>query len=148
MPEIIKTLTFDDLPVRPQFIGRPKVSDDIQQTAALLVGWDKITRRLVSVSPTGVLHVAQSPVKGILNILADEPAYNWNGGDISTSEVLIKANPFNVGLIWVNVSAVAATNTGHPLETGESVVFSINNLHSLHIYIAVNGERASVVYTK
>lgn len=148
MPEIIKPLTFDDLPVRPPFVGRPKISDDIQQTAALLVGWDKVTRRLVSVSPTGVLHVAQPVVKGITNLLSNDYSYNWNGGDISTSEVMIKANPDNVSRIWVNVGVAAAPNIGHPLDAGESVVLSINNLHSLHVHIVNTGERASVVYTK
>ncbi|GAI67386.1 unnamed protein product, partial [marine sediment metagenome] len=47
MLEIIKPLTFDDLPVRPPFVGRPRISEDLQQTVALLVGWDKSTRRLV-----------------------------------------------------------------------------------------------------
>lgn len=148
MPEIIKPLTFDDLPIKPPLVGRPKISEDLQQTVALLVGWDKSTRRLVSVSPTGVLHIAQSPVKGITNVLADQAAYNWNGGDISTSEVLVKSNPNNLGLIWVNVGAVAAANAGHPLDIGEHVVLSVNNLHSLHIHIVSDTDRASVIYTK
>lgn len=148
MPEIVKPLTFEDLPVKPPLVGRPRISEDLQQTVALLVGWDKTTRRLVSVSPTGALHIAQSPVKGIANILSNTPAYNWNGEDISTSEVLVKSNPDNVRLIWVNVGDVAAANIGHPLDVGEHVVISINNLHNLHIHIIGDTDRVSVIYSR
>lgn len=148
MPEILKPLTFDDLPVRPQFVGRPKVSDDLQQTAALLVGWDKITRRLVSVSPTGVLHIAQSPVKGIINATDTVGGVEGQGADIPTSEVLIKAKQTNTGTLWINVGAAAADNEGIPLDAGEHVVFSVNNLHSIHYLFDTANDWGIVVYTK
>jgi len=148
MPDIVKSLTFDDLPTRPPLTGRPRISDDMQQTIALLSGWDGATRRLVGVSPSGVLYIASPRVKGIANILADEAIYNWQGGDIQTSEVLIQSNPNNSGEIWVNVSAAAAVDTGYPLDAGDSIGFSINNLHSLHIHIVADTEKAIVIYTK
>lgn len=146
--DIIKPLPFDDLPTKPEIVGRPKMSDDIQQTAALLVGWDGATRRLVRVSPSGVLHTASARVKGVTNILANQGSYNWQGGDVSTSEVLIRANPKNSGEVWVRVGAVAGVDTGYPLDAGDFVVWGINNLHSLHIHIVNTGEKAIVVYTK
>ncbi|GAH82330.1 unnamed protein product, partial [marine sediment metagenome] len=39
-------------------------------------------------------------------------------------------------------------DTGYPLDAGDSVVWSINNLHTLHIHIVNTGEKAIVVYTK
>jgi len=148
MPEILKSLTFDDLPTKPPLVGRPRISDDLQQSVALLVGWDGATRRLVSVSPSGILHIASSPIKAILNVLANQDAYTYQGGDILTSEVLIKANPDNVGRIWVNAGIAAAVDTGHPLDGGEWVCFSVNNLRSLHLFIALDTEKASIIYTK
>lgn len=148
MFEILKSLTFDDLPTKPEIVGKPQMSEDIQQTAALLVGWDGATRRLVSVSPSGVLYTASQKVKGIVNIGGGGVDYNWQGGDITTSEVLILANPSNSGRVWVNVSAVGGVDTGYPLDASHSVVWSINNLHTLHIHIVNSGEKAIVVYTK
>ncbi|MBA7609498.1 hypothetical protein ES703_16689 [subsurface metagenome] len=148
MSEILIPLTFDDLPVKPPLVGRPKVSEDLQQTVALLVGWDKTTRRLVSVSPTGVLHVASSPVKGIINKQFSSGVDTYNPVDIKTSEVLIRAKPTNGGRIWVNVGAAAAVDTGYPLDSGEPIVLSVNNLHSLHFFSVTDDDWIIIVYTK
>lgn len=148
MAEILKSLPFEDLPVKPSLVGRPRISEDLQQTLALLSGWDGSSRRLVAVSPTGIMQVASPTAKGILNILANQASYVEQGGDISTTEVLVKAHPDNVGLVWVNVGIAATVNTGFPLEAGEWVVLSVNNLRSLHLFIASDTEKASVIYTK
>lgn len=148
MPEILNPLTFEDLLFKPPLVGRPRISEDLQQTVALLVGWDKSTRRLVSVSPTGVLHVASAPVKGILNLLSTGDGTTQQGNDIDTSEVLIRAKPTNSGRIWVNVGDVAAVDVGYPLDSGEPVIFSINNLHSLHFYFTKAADKCSIVYTR
>lgn len=147
MKEILIPLTFEDLPTRPPLVGRPQVSDDIQQTVALLVGWDGSTRRLVRVTPTGTLRICEAPVKGISNILADETNYTWSGYDTPTSEVIVKAHPDNTGRVWVNVGDVAAADIGYPLDAGEWVKLSINNLAALHLFIAVDTEKAIIVYT-
>lgn len=147
MPEILKPLTFEDLPTRPPLVGRPRMSDDLQQTIALLTGWDGSTRRLVKVTPSGVVYVASPRVKGITNILSNTTTYNWQGGDVQTSEVLIKADNGNNDDVWVNVGAAAAENSGIILDAGESVVFSINNLHTLHIHIIATAERAILIHT-
>lgn len=148
MPEILIPLTFDDLPVKPSLVGRPRISEDLQQTVALLVGWDKSTRRLVSVSPTGVLHVASAPVKGIINKQFPSGTDNYNPADIKTSEVLIRAKPTNSGRIWVNIGAVAAADTGYPLDFGELIVLSVNNLHSLQFFSDTDDDWVIIVYTK
>lgn len=148
MPEILKPLTFDDLPVKPPLVGRPRISEDLQQTVALLVGWDKSTRRLVSVSPTGVLHIASPPVKGIINVECENGGDTYTGGDVSTSEVMIRAKPSNAGRVWVNVGDAAADDIGYPLDGGEWLNFSINNLHNLHLYFDTDTDKASIVYTR
>lgn len=148
MPDIMRPLPFEDMPTKPPLTGRPKISDDLQQTVSLIVGWDGATRRLVKVTPSGVLAVCSPPVKGILNIEATTADYDWQGSDVNTSEVMIGCNCKNVGDIWVNVGAAAAPDVGLLLEAGDSIVFSINNLHTLHIHIPTSGEKAIVTYTK
>lgn len=148
MFEIEKPLTFEDLPVKPPLVGKPRMSEDLQQTVALLVGWDKSTRRLVSVSPTGVLHVAQSPIKGVINIKPVITGVDWQGGDISTSEVMIRSISINTGVLWINVGVVAGIGIGYPLDAGEWVCFSINNLHGLYLHFTKVEDTAVIIYTK
>jgi len=148
MPEVLKSLPFDDLPTKPPLTGRLRISDDLQQTLALLSGWDGATRRLVGVSPSGVVYVASPRIKGIINKKGVGDAYDCQLDDISTTEVMIRAKPTNSGRIWVNVSAAAAVDTGYPLDSGEWVVFSINNLHNIHLHFTKGDDYAIVIYTK
>ena len=147
MPEVLIPLTFDDLPIKPPLVGRPRISEDMQQTVALLVGWDETTRRLIRVSPTGVLYVASPRVKGIINELSTGDGDTYQGGDIKTSEVMIRAKPTNSGRVWINVGAAANDNVGYPLDSGEWVSFSINNLHTLYLYFTKAADYAIIVYT-
>ena len=148
MAEILKPLTFDDLPVRPSLTGRPRLSDDLQQTVALLTGWDKRTRRLVYVNSQGVLHTASPPVKGIINQISGGAGSTVQLTDITTSEVMIRAKPTNSGRIWVNVGIAAAVNTGYPLDSGEWVNWSMSNLINLHLYFVSASDYAVIVYTE
>lgn len=148
MREILKPLTFDDLPTKPPLTGRPKITEDIQQTAALLVGFDKVTRRLVFVNPQGVLHSISPPVDGIINKQFPSGTDNYQPVDIKTSEVLIRAKPTNTGRIWVNVGAAAADNTGYPLDSGEPVTLSVNNLRDLQFFSDTDDDWIIIVYTK
>ena len=148
MLEILKTLTFDDLPTKPPITGRPKVSEDIQQTIALLSAWDGATRRLVRVSPSGVIRTGSARVKGLYNIVADQDAYTISCPDCPTSEVMIRAFPDNTGRVFVNIGAAAALNVGYPLFTGEWVNLSVNNINSLQLYIEKNTDKVAVIYTE
>jgi len=148
MPEILIPLTFEDLPVRPPLVGRPKISEDIQQTAALLVGWDKTTRRLVRVTPSGVLYVAQARVKKVINKQSTGAGSSWSGDNIPTSEVLLKSKTGNSALIWVNFSVAAGVNVGYPLDSGEKITVSINNLNNLHLYFNAADDWAVIIYSR
>jgi len=148
MPEILKSLTFDDLPTRPPLVGRPRLSEDLQQTIALLAGWDGATRRLVRVTPTGVIRECSGRAVGVYNILADQDAYTLTCNDCPVSEVMIRAFPDNTGRVFVNIGTAAALNTGYPLFTGEWVKMSVNNLNSLQLYIEKDTDKVAAIYTE
>jgi len=61
---------------------------------------------------------------------------------------LIKAKPTNTGTIWINIGAAAADNVGYPLDAGQYIIFSVNNLHSIHYYFSKQDDWGIVVYTK
>ena len=148
MLEILKPFTFDDLPTKPPITGRPKLSDDLQQTIALLVGWDSSTRRLVRVSPSGVIRMGSARAVGIHDIVADTADFTITCTGCPTSEVMIRAYPDNTGRVFVNIGKAAALNVGYPLFTGEWVNLSVNNLGSLQLYIEKNADKAAVIYTE
>lgn len=148
MPEILKTLTFDDLPTRPPLVGRPRISDDIQQAIAMLVGWDGATRRFVRVSPTGALRVGSARVLGVYDVVADQDGYIITCIDCPTSEAMIRAYPDNTGRVFVAINATPALNSGYPLFTGEWVSLSTNNLSSIHLYIEKDTDKVAVIYTE
>jgi len=148
MLEIIKTLTFDDLPTRPPITGRPKLSDDIQQTIALLSGWDGATRRLLRVSPTGALRVCSAKAKGVYNITAGSDDLKVSCIDCPVSEIMIRAFPDNIGKVFVNVNAEADENVGYPIFTGEWVSISVNNLSSLQLWFEKQDDKIAGIYTE
>lgn len=148
MLEILKPFTFDDLPTKPPITGRPKLSEDLQQTIALLSGFDGVTRRLIHCSPTGVIRVGSARAIGIYNIVANTDDYLITCADCETSEVMIRAFPDNTGRVFVNIGAAAALNKGYPLFTGEWVNFSINSLSVLQLYIEKNTDKVAAIYTE
>ena len=147
MRDVQIPFTFEDLPVRPPLGGKVRISDDLQQTLSVLVGFDKITRRLVYVNPQGVLHIASPPVKAIINQQSTGASSTKQFTDIKTSEILVRAKPSNDGRIWVNIGIAAAVNTGYPLDSGEYIVFSTNNLINLNLFFVGASDYAIVIYT-
>jgi len=148
MFEILKPFTFDDVPTKPEITGRPKLSEDIQQTIALLSGWDGATRRLIRCSPTGVIRTGSGRAIGVYNIVANTDGFTLVCSDCPVSEVMIRAFPDNTGRVFVNIGAAAALNTGYPLFTGEWVSISVNNLNSLQLYIEKNTDKVAAIYTE
>lgn len=148
MPEILKTFTFDDLPLRPPLAGRPRVSDDIQQSLASIVGWDGVTRRLIRVSPTGAIRAGSARAVGIYNVVADRDGYVITCEDCPASEVMLRAFPDNTGRVFVNIGAAAALNTGYPLFTGEWIRISVNNMNNMQLYIEKDTDKVAAIYTE
>ena len=148
MIKVSKPLPFLELKGKPEIAGMVKLSDDMLQVLSLITAFDGTERRLLVCSPTGILQVASARVEAILNILSNATNYTWQGTDIKTSEVLIKAHPDNSGRVWVNVDTAASDNTGYPLNSGDFVRFTINNLNNLHLLIAVDTEKAIIIYTR
>ncbi|GAG72436.1 unnamed protein product [marine sediment metagenome] len=148
MHEILKSFTFDDLPTKPPVTGRPKVSEDLQQTIALLSAFDGITRRLVRASPTGVLRVGSGRAVGLHNIVANKDGYTIACVECPASEVMIRAFPDNTGRVFVNIAAAAALNVGYPLFTGEWVSLSVNDMSILQLYIEKETDKVAVIYTE
>lgn len=148
MPDITKPFGFSELRLKPEVIGIIKLSDDIQQTLASIVGYNGSERSLLRCSGTGVLFVSSPRIDGIEHITADTDAYDWNGDDKKISEVMIMGHPDNAGIIWVKNDTTALATNGWPLSAKEVLNLSIDNLANLHLLIVDNTEKAIVLWTR
>jgi hypothetical protein len=54
----------------------------------------------------------------------------------------LKAHPDNTDVVWVgNVSGDVASSNGFPLEPGETLVLTLDNLNDIYVDADVNGEK-------
>jgi len=148
MPEIEIPFPLKGLPLKPEMTGRVKVDDTLIQTIAAICGWDGEGRRLIRVSPNGIIRMGSALVVGVINVVADQDAYVVTCTGCPTSEALIRAFPDNTGRVFVNIGTAAALNTGYPLFTGEWVSLSVNDLGSLQLYIEKDTDKVAVIYTE
>ncbi|GAG61721.1 unnamed protein product [marine sediment metagenome] len=148
MLEILKTLTFDDLPTKPPVTGRPKLSEDLQQTIAMLIGWDGATRRLIRCSPTGVIRVGSARAIGVHNIKAAFDGYTITCTECPASEVMIRAFPDNTGVVMVNIAGTVDADNGYPLFSGEWVSLSVNHIDSLRLWFEKEDDKVAAIYTE
>jgi len=135
-------------PTVPPLKSNPDITDDIQQTLATLVGFDGTARQLLRVTPSGMLQTVNPLAKKFINILAVGAGYVWDGSDIKCSEVAVKANSDNTGIVWVNIFDDADADVGWPLAGGEHIVLSLTNLSFLHLKIITHNEKAILYYTQ
>lgn len=148
MSEITIPFPISEIIVSPEPTGRVRLSDDIQQTLASLMGYDGGSRRLLRCSQSGTLFVTSPPIKNIVLITAPSATYFWDGDNSEISEVMIHAFEDNVSNVLVFVDTKTIDDNYWVLTPGESVQFSINNLNRLHIYFVVQNDVANLAYTR
>jgi len=119
----------------------------MKQVMSLLTAFWQEQRVTLKCSPSGVLFVSSSQVGDIFHVLATTDNFEYQGGDISCSEVLVMAHPSNGNTIWVRPHKIATVDNAWPLLKYDVVNLSITNLSMLHILIPVDTERAIIAYT-
>jgi len=147
MIEIKIPFNIKGIPMKPELTGYLKMDETILQTIAALCGWDGEARRLLTCSVGGSLNTISPRVKVIINRSGDGDHDLQTFEDSPTSEVLLYADETNTGVCWVNVDAVAAIGSGYPLYSGDNVKLSINNLLSLQVLFAKDGDNLCIVQT-
>ena len=148
MAKVRQPFELQELDTKPPLPSDPNITDDIQQTLATLVGYDGVQRRIIKVTPTGILQVVNPLLKGILNLGGFGAAYDYQGPDIKCSEIVVRAGGSNGGDVWVNIGSTAAVDTGWPLDAGEYVPLTIINLQHLHLHIVTGADKVQIIYTQ
>lgn len=141
-------MTIPELDLRPELAGGVNLSEDMQQTLALLAGYWQYKRVLLKASPSGILFVTSPQVKDIIHVTATDTNFAYQGDNIECSEVMVMGHPDNTGKIWVKAHSAALTTNAWPLDKKEVIGLSITNLNMLNLLIAVNTEKAIIAYTQ
>lgn len=147
MPAIGTPIAVPELNLMPEQQGGVQLTDDMQQTLALLTAFFLNKRVVLKASATGMLYVTSPPMKDVLHVTATGAAYTYQGDAIPCSECLVMGHPDNTGRVWVKPNATATVNNAIPLDKGDTVLVSITNLNQLNLLIATNGEKAIIVYS-
>lgn len=148
MFEIIMPFKVEGLILRPEFSGRVRLSDDMQQTLASLVGFDGIARRLLRSSKDGVLYQTTPRLANIVHITGDGINDTWTGSDLPITEVMIMCHPDNSDWIYVTPDKTAAANNSWPLKPSEVVSFTLDNLNNLNLFFPTIDNTAIIAYTR
>lgn len=148
MSEIHRALRIPELDLRPPITGHVRLSEDMQQTLALLTAFGDNRRVILKATESGMLNVVSPQLKDVVVVTANATPYAWQGGDIPCTEVAVIAGLDNAGRVWVRPNSVVSAANGWPLDKGDPFGFTLSNLNQLHITIETTGEIAIVAYTR
>lgn len=147
MGTINKPLTIPELAIQPPVSGKVRLSEDMQQTLALLTAYGDNTRKLLRASESGILNVASPRLKDIVHYTGVGANDEQIGAAIPCTECLVMGHPDNTGKVWVRPYVTATTANAWPLGAGEAICFTLDNLSQLNMLIVVAGEKLIVAYS-
>ena len=148
MSDINKPMDIPELNLKPPIDGKVRLSEDMQQTLALLTAYGDNARKLLRASESGVLNVTSARIKEIVHFTGVGANDTQKGFATPCTECMVMGHPDNTGLVWVRPYKGAALSNAWPLAAGEVVGFTLDNLSQLNILIVVDGEKLIVAYTR
>lgn len=129
------------LGVSPPLGSQPSMSDTLQQTLSLLLGYFEGQRVPIKCSSSGVLRMNDAELTQFVNIVATAPNFPVAGTTNKISEVVFLAHPDNTGRIWVSHGATAAVDVGWPMDKGDVFGFSTDEYAHISALIVANGDK-------
>lgn len=148
MPDINKPMDVPELNLQPPITGKVRVSEDMQQTLALLCAYVNNKRVTLKASELGVLNTTSREIKDIKVFKATAGTKQFQGGDIPCTEIVAIAGLSNGDRAWVRPYKVADDTNAWPLDKGEVFGFTISNLNQLHVTIQTADDIVVVAYTR
>lgn len=148
MANINKPMDIPDLNIKPPIDGKVRLSEDMQQTLALLIGYGDNARKLLRASESGVLNTTSARIKDIVHYTGVGANDTQTGDNVPCTECLVMGHPANTGKVWVRPDETATINNAWPLSASEVVNFTLDNLKQLNMLMVVAGEKIIVAYTR
>lgn len=143
-----RPLPLQEMPVAPEITRPFIISDDLQQTLAMLFGYDGSGRRPIRCNNQGTLYVASPVVKDNTVITGSGADYQWCGDNENVSEVIIMADPGNGSNIYVKFDETATSANGWPLAAKDSLTITINNMARVNVLVVADGEKFHLLKTR
>ncbi|MBA7522236.1 hypothetical protein ES705_14354 [subsurface metagenome] len=148
MPDINKPMGVPELNIKPPIDGKVRLSEDMQQTLALLCGYADSKRVILKASDSGVLNTTSARIKDIVHYTRTDPANPTQGDNVPCTECLVMGHPDNVGSVWVRPDQTAEITNAWPLGKGEVVNFTLDNLQQLKMNIITDGDILIVAFSR
>ena len=147
MPTMQLPMGSERLGIRPPLPSQIPVAEQVVQTLAQLLGHYNGERVVLKASPGGILYSASPALTDVFHWTAAGANDTMHGDNIVATEVLCIAHPDNTGKVWVRTKKVATVDNAIPLDAGDIIGFSVENLQDLQALIVVNGEKLIVGYS-
>ena len=148
MSDINKPMDVPELNLKPPIDGKVRLSEDMQQTLALLTAYCENKRVTLKASESGVLNTTSAKIKDIVHFAGVGANDTQSGENVQCTECLVMAHPDNASKVWVRPDKTASVNNAWPLAAGEVVGFTLDNLKQLNMLIVCGGEKLIVAYTR
>lgn len=148
MSSMGKNMRISGLSLDPPIESAVRLSDDMQQTLALLCAYGIDERKLLRASESGVLNVASARIKDIVHYTGVGANDTQSGDDTPCTECLVMGHPDNGGSVWVRPGATATVNNAWPLAATEVVNITIDNLKQLSMLMVTAGDKIIVAFTR
>lgn len=148
MTTINKSMNVAELNIQPPISGKVRLSDDMQQTLALVTAMGADKRRPLRCSESGVLNVSEPRIKDIKHYTGSGANDTQTGTDTKCTEVLVTAHPDNSGTVWVRPNKTATINNSWPLAVSDVIKFTLDNLSQLNMLMVTDGDIIIVAHTR
>lgn len=148
MGNIGKPMDVPDLNIEPPITGKVRLSEDMQQTLAMMTAYCDNKRVTLKASQSGVLNTASAKIRDIKHYKRTDGANPTEGDSALCTECLIMAHPDNTGTIWVRPDKAALTTNAWPLGRSDAVSFTLDNLKQLKMNIVTVDDSLIVAYSR
>ncbi|MBA7646415.1 hypothetical protein ES703_54179 [subsurface metagenome] len=152
MGTISKPMGVPELNLSPPITEKIRLSEDMQQTLALLCTMGDAKRVILKASESGVLYTTNPRIKDLWGHTAGADPEHKQGNNIPCNEVMITGHPDNAGKIWVRpysqyVLVGDTANIAWPVGAGDVINFVVSNINQLWIYFDTCLDKVIAAYT-
>lgn len=152
MPDVNKPMDIPELNLQPPITGKIRLSEDMQQTLALLCAMGSSKRIALQASESGILLVGEPVIKDIVILTGaipeEEELSIAQGSDIPCSMAMVMAHPDNTDKVWVRPYTKPDNTHKWPLQTWDVIKFAVDNLNRLHFLFDTDDEKVIISYMR
>lgn len=148
MPDINKPMDVPELNLQPPITGKVRLSEDMQQTLAVLCAMGVSQRVMLRASGSGALLTSEPVIKDVIIIASGAAAGKGQGSDIACSSVMVMAHPDNIDKTWVRPYKAVNGTHGWPLSANDVVSFAVDNVNQIYFLCDIPEEKIIIAYTR